>query len=379
MKCASLFLLLLLSITIGYAAAPDTTGTTAKANTPPPAVDSTPRILSVSVFHSGFADSSESVRQDNHYTAYAGDILSFKISWPEVFLRTKPTDQTKVALYINGIEMTGITADWNSQVKTTAIQAHTLPCIHKEETINITLCRDEYSQVSWNYLYEAMENFWDSRFYAANVSLGWEHMSALDQGGSDNPIMIAFYKPWEFYSWFALYVGVLCFFLFLAYRTDILRAGAGGPYSLSNSQLLFWTALIIGAFIYTFLLTDVANSFNSSILGILGISISTTGIATMIDQSKVSRGIATRKNTGGFLKDLLTDGDSYSVQRVQTFVWNIILGLYFIFYTIKNKTMPTFSSTLLLLAGFSSSSYLGGKLSENTKTADDAKKVQTGG
>ena len=73
--------------------------------------------------------------------------------------------------------------------------------------------------------------------------------------------------------------------------------------------------------------------------------------------------IHTVKKKQGFIKDLLTDGDSYSIQRVQTFAWNVILGVYFVIFTVNNKTMPEFSTTMLLLAGFSSTSYLAGKVS----------------
>ena len=97
----------------------------------------------------------------------------------------------------------------------------------------------------------------------------------------------------------------------------------------------------------------------------MGISLGTTGVATAIDQNKINNNTAAVKKQQGFVKDLLTDGDSYSVQRVQTFAWNVILGVYFVIYTINNKTMPEFSTTMLLLAGFSSTSYLAGKLSEN--------------
>ena len=132
----------------------------------------------------------------------------------------------------------------------------------------------------------------------------------------------------------------------------------------------------MGAFIYTLLLTDISMSFNTSILYMLGISLGTTGAATAIDQNKINNQSAVPKKNQGFFKDVLTDGDSYSIQRVQSFAWNVILGLYFITYTIKNKTMPEFSTTMLLLAGFSSSSYLAGKVPENTQNTVAAQAVQ---
>lgn len=253
----------------------------------------------------------------------------------------------------------------------------TLPIQLKvREIINIQLVRNASSQNSWNFLYGNTDCFTDYKFFVTHASVGWEHMSPLDKGEGDNSLTIAFYRNWEFWIWSLLYIGILVFFIIVASSTDVLKAIHDGPYSLSNTQGLFWTFLIIGAFIYTLLLTDISMSFNTSILGMLGISLGTTGVATAIDFNKINSNRAYMKRRQSFFKDLLTDGDSYSVQRVQTFAWNVILGLYFIFYTIKNKTMPEFSTAVLLLAGFSSTSYLSGKLSENTAASVAAQTAQ---
>ncbi|MBC8051662.1 MAG: hypothetical protein H7Y13_01215 [Sphingobacteriaceae bacterium] len=50
-------------------------------------------------------------------------------------------------------------------------------------------------------------------------------------------------------------------------------------------------------------------------------------------------------------------------------MWNLVFGIYFISFTIDNKTMPVFSDTLLVLAGVSSTFYLGSKIPENTNAA----------
>jgi hypothetical protein len=65
------------------------------------------------------------------------------------------------------------------------------------------------------------------------------------------------------------------------------------------------------------------------------------------------------------LEDILSDGVNLSVQRTQVVLWNLVLGIYFIWYVISNKSMPVFDNTLLILAGVSSVLYLSSKGPEN--------------
>jgi hypothetical protein len=346
-------------------------------HTPAPAPDSIPRVVNIDVFHASPSDTANTERIEdtdpqagrrNGKVAYAGNILRFTISHPLAFLKTRPTDQSRVVLYVNGIEMQGITADWYSQVTTVQIQAKHLPAMKDPQVIDIVLARNAASQQSWNFLYNNTKSFTDSYIDIGNVSIGWEKMAPLESEGYNTTLTIAFFYQWKIWGWSLLYLLILVGFLILAICTNVLQVYQGGPYSLSNTQLLFWTALVMGAFIYTLLLTDVSMSFNTSILYLMGISLGTTGVATAIDQNKLSAPNANLKVHDNFIRDLLSDGNSYSVQRIQTFAWNLLLGVYFITYTIANKTMPEFSTTLLLLAGASSAAYLAAKFPENTTT-----------
>ena len=85
--------------------------------------------------------------------AYPGNTISFQISNPLLFLKSKPSDHAKVVLYVNGIEMPGITADWYSEVTTLEIQNNIIPQLKDPATINIPLLRNPASQDSWNFLY----------------------------------------------------------------------------------------------------------------------------------------------------------------------------------------------------------------------------------
>lgn len=68
--------------------------------------------------------------------------------------------------------------------------------------------------------------------------------------------------------------------------------------------------------------------------------------------------------SGGFLRDILSDGSGYSFHRFQIFAWTIVLGIIFVSSVYNNLTMPEFSSTLLGLMGLSAGTYIGFKFPE---------------
>ena len=185
-----------------------------------PAPPVLPKVESIEVFHSGFGEASNAatIGKDSRRFAYPGNTISFQISHPELFLRSKPSDQAKVVLYVNGIEMPGITADWYSEVTTLQIQNSSMPLPKDPATINIPLFRNPASQNSWNFLYRNTEKFTDTYFDVRTTSIGWEHMSPLDKGLNNTSLTIAFYKWWEFGLWSGVYVLILVAFVVACYE-----------------------------------------------------------------------------------------------------------------------------------------------------------------
>ncbi|MFI5161242.1 MAG: hypothetical protein ACHQHN_08185 [Sphingobacteriales bacterium] len=316
--------------------------------------------------------------EDSVVVIYPGNYLSFAVHNPQAFLNTKPTDNARVVLYVNGIEMTGICADW--QRKATRLQLNsgqiTLPEV---DTVRLLLARNDSTKYAWHYFYSKTAQS-TNNFAVLDASIGWQTMSALPTAAVKK-IKIVYYWPFEFWAWLGVYLLILAGFIYLALRTNVLMDMTGivtdptaagydptqkGVYSLSLTQLMFWTTLVIGAFIYCLVLTDMTSSLNPSVMLLIGISVTTTGIAYIVDSSFASANPTVPvKQHQSFFKDVLSDGTSYSVQRIQAFAWNLVLGLYFIIFTIEYKTMPEFSTTLLFLAGISSASYLGAKTPEN--------------
>ncbi len=308
--------------------------------------------------------------------AYAGDIIQVQISNPVALLRNRPSDRSRLVLYANGIPLEGIYSDSFSQLSNEAIRNNKIPVMDSTVWIKFILIRDTSSKPSWDYLYRNTQHWYQNNIII-DASVGWQGMFPLNisQSGAGR-LKIIYFNQWVFYLWLTAFIVCIGLFVYLAFWTDLLHdCGINGPYSLSLTQLLFWTTLVIGAFIYTLVLTDIASSLNTSILLLLGISIATTGIASFIDVKKPEEAKLAPKQHINFIKDVLTDGCSYSVQRVQIFAWNLVLGIYFVWYTINNKTMPEFSDTLLFLMGVSSASYLGGKVPENIMQLKNAQSI----
>jgi len=85
-------------------------------------------------------------------------------------------------------------------------------------------------------------------------------------------------------------------------------------------------------------------------------------------QAKTDLAALDRALTGplasGFLSDLLTDTNGYSLHRLQVMVWTILLTIVFWASVWTDLAMPQFSDTLLGLMGISSGTYIGYKLPE---------------
>jgi hypothetical protein len=332
--------------------------------------DSTPRVTGIQmVTASNDVNGKSKGLETGGIIAYPDEIIRFTISRPKAFLVTKPTDISHVVIYGNGLELKGMCTGWFSNVSRVDINAGHMPNLDTVAYIDIILRRDDTTQAAWNFFYSSGKNL--TEHYAdIHASIGWEGMSPLENASTVKTIRFYYYHDWIFWLWLSLFVIIITGFLILALKTDALRDGKGGPYSLSNTMLFFWTLLVVGGFIYTLVLTDVASAMNSSILLLLGVSMATSGGAAAIDLTSASKNPgAPAKPSQNFIKDILSDGNIFSIHRIQAFTWNLVLGLYFVIYTVLYKTMPVFSETLLFLAGISSLSYLGGKIPENSNNA----------
>jgi hypothetical protein len=133
------------------------------------------------------------------------------------------------------------------------------------------------------------------------------------------------------------------------------------PFSLSISQLAFWTFLIFAAYLIIYGITgDYTNVLTPQSLVLLGINSVTAFGNSLIDgQGDERKKKGSQRVSEGFFLDILSDINGVNFHRFQTFIWTAAIGLFFIWEVAKNLAMPEFDETLLTLQGISSATYLG--------------------
>lgn len=231
-------------------------------------------------------------------------------------------------------------------------------------------------------------------------------------------------------------LGLLASFWSFAKRSNIIRdssppdppLGKNRPYSLARLQMAVWFFLVLGSFVFLYIITGELNTLNEQALMLIGIGTATALGAAVVDGTKgttsaarlaelrpararlkaeieapqqptgasvgiVSAGgqpalptvdVAGKKEelaaiekelavvestqsspvSEGLFTDLLTDAGGISFHRFQMLAWTIVLGLVFIYGVWERLAMPQFSGTLLALLGISAGTYLGFKVPE---------------
>lgn len=187
------------------------------------------------------------------------------------------------------------------------------------------------------------------------------------------------------------------------------------PFSLARFQMALWFYLAISAYAFIWMVLGELDSLTPSVLALIGISSGTALGASLIDGNKerkkkeaesradVARKLmggggggeldaddpaaarrtadlrmrmaryeveaavmegAVKRETKGFVRDLLSDGGGISLHRFQVFGWTLVLGMIFVASVYRHLAMPDFSAPLLALMGISSGTYLGFKVPE---------------
>ncbi|MCX6248535.1 MAG: hypothetical protein NTW10_12490 [Bacteroidetes bacterium] len=151
------------------------------------------------------------------------------------------------------------------------------------------------------------------------------------------------------------------------------------PYSFARAQLTWWTVIVLSSFISVFFVRGELLTFNSSALILLGISVATTISARLTDLSDKSRlseeQIVQNKPGKNFFLDILSDSNGVSITRLQTVIFNLVIGLWFIHQMLinlvaspsldLNSILPVIEPNNLILIGLSSGTYAALKTQEN--------------
>ncbi|MBD2247089.1 hypothetical protein [Nostoc sp. FACHB-888] len=150
------------------------------------------------------------------------------------------------------------------------------------------------------------------------------------------------------------------------------------PFSLSISQLAFWTFLIFGSYLIIYGITgDYTNILTEQSLILLGInSITAFGTSLIDGHGNENKRKGSQRVSEGFFYDILSDINGVNFHRFQTFIWTVAIGLFFVWEVIKNLAMPEFDETLLTLQGISAATYLGLRGQEQHGMTEEAKSTE---
>jgi hypothetical protein len=183
-------------------------------------------------------------------------------------------------------------------------------------------------------------------------------------------------------SWFVisivLILSLLALFLVLAVRSDILRNVGPAPesgrrsYSLALVQMAIWFFVIMSSWLLLYVVKHNFNNISETLVLLMGISAGTGIGGVVIETARTKPALPSQ----GLLKDILSDDNGVSFHRFQIFAWTIVLVAVFVRQVTTYLIMPEFDSSLLILMGISSGTYLGFKATVKPGQ-DQAAKTET--
>ncbi|MBA4196170.1 MAG: hypothetical protein C0459_01320 [Chitinophaga sp.] len=187
------------------------------------------------------------------------------------------------------------------------------------------------------------------------------------------------YNDFVFWCVFLVLAAIIFFLDKKFYLLRDIATASPRSFSFSRVQLSWWTSIVLSALVTIMITKNVQiPDLNNSTLYLLGISSATTIGSTLIDvsdQSNPSLPPSTDNYKGqNFFLDILSDKNGVNVHRLQTVVFNLVFGIWFIInflLRIKNPALkiddiiPTITNNNLILLGVSSGVYTALKTTEN--------------
>jgi hypothetical protein len=181
---------------------------------------------------------------------------------------------------------------------------------------------------------------------------------------------------WTFAIAAIILVGIVAV---LAARTALLRDADPSvpdfrqrPYSLARSQLAFWTVVIIGTYLFIFIVNPSSvNVLNATALELLGISMGTSALAGVTGPPaapaarppnqfvpRPAPAAAASQLHQTYIDDILSDNQGMNIHRLQMALWTLVFGGIFIFECYTNRKFPDFEQQSFALMGISSATYV---------------------
>lgn len=225
------------------------------------------------------------------------------------------------------------------------------------------LLRTPESQAVWEELFED-----PVLRRPVTLSVGLENQSPLDTVFDyDHRLSLTVIPAtWGVVSLSLILIG-LALLIYLARNTNILRhsgpssnPGKLRPYDVGRVQTAFWFFLISSSYLGLWLITGDLDTLTRPVLGLIGISSCTALAAHLMRKPSVTMASV----SAGFLADILSGDNGYSLLNFQMLAWSFALGIIFVASVYTDLTMPKFNGSLLALTGISSATYLGFKFLE---------------
>jgi len=267
----------------------------------------------------------------------------------------------------------------------------------------------EVDKPAWSEIFLYPENIRDRLL----VSVGFPDG---EMARSEFRVHLYILPPWQVLMSVLLALLLLGGLYYVGKYTCMLRDGIGitgastnmeeRTFSLGRTQMAWWTALVLWAFLFLYLFTGSVQ-LTQSVVILIGLGAGTALGAIAIDKTKNGRqvqpqvdqildtevqvmeswsavnseeAVITKRQqlihsigrdtpppptSRGLLVDLLSDAHGVSLARVQIFLWTLVLSVVFVHSVLTKLGMPDFDNTLLTLMGVSSGTYLGFKIPES--------------
>jgi hypothetical protein len=309
------------------------------------------------------------------------------------------TDLSKAMVYVNGVKMPcyylkrnctncGINDDTSKTNKSDSTRTDTTEASRSALPVKkggkasemagactmlvFTLTKD--STAIWDNWY----GFFD---YRIGVSIDIGTTTKMITCNTDKTLTVITSSPTMFGIGLTVVIIFLIVSVWMAFvaKSNILKDRSDSlekkPYSLARFQLYWWSIIVISSYILLFSIRDHFSLLNATALILMGISITSTGFAFLIDYSDSDKVRHQDKPGVNFFTDVLSDDDGVSIHRFQNLIFTFLFGIIFIYKVFDTGRMPVFGQTELFLMGLSSAAYLALKAGEN-KTAPPVSKEE---
>lgn len=278
-------------------------------------------------------------REGEEIFARFGDTLEFTILNIEQ-LFTKRTLANPIILYANRLPLEGITGHFREG---------------DLKKVEFILERSAVDHPDWNAILRT--GFIEKTLY---VSVGLKDASIV----TETAVPINFYlrslRELIPFLFLVIVIGGLSFYL--VFKKGLLRVNTGGDnsFSLSTIHLFFWTTIILISYFVIWYTCNDINALEPSCLILIGISAGTASAGTIINNSlkkNQSPDPADVHKSEGFFNDIFSENGAISIHRYQIVVFNLAVGVFFLYNVFSELKMPVLNETILTLLGISSATY----------------------